>query len=71
MQQFFSKEVKLDSIPLSYFTLDKNGVIQSVNYNWCNATEYTPEDVEGVYFGDLLPDNQKNIFPKTYREFRS
>ena len=71
MQQLFSKQINMDSVPVSYFTLDKNGVILSVNENWCTATGYSSEDVEGVYFGDLLPDTQKNIFPKTYREFRS
>lgn len=71
MQHLFPNQVNSNSLPLAYFTLDRNGVILFVNDNWCSATEYVPEDVEGVYFGDLLPDNQKNIFPKTFREFRS
>ncbi len=71
MQQFFTKQINMDSIPVAYLTLDKNGVVLTVNENWCTVTGYTLEEVEGVYFGDLLPDNQKNIFPKTYREFRT
>ena len=71
MQQFFTKQINMDSIPVAYLTLDKNGVVLTVNENWCTVTGYTLEEVDGVYFGDLLPDNQKNIFPKTYREFRT
>lgn len=71
MQQLFTDQVNIGELPVAYFTLDKNGVFISVNELWCNLTEYSKGDVEGVFFGDLLPDNQKNIFPKTYREFRS
>lgn len=70
MQFTDRNEEIINFLPLAYHSLDKNGIIISVNDAWCKLTGYSPEEVASAYFGDFLPENYQSIFPKYYKELK-
>lgn len=65
-----NKKFKLlyEEVPFPYQSLDKNGIIKSVNKKWLEITGYEREEVIGEKFTDFSPDNSE-IIKKEFKEF--
>lgn len=70
MQLTDRNEEIINFLPIAYHSLDKNGIIITVNSAWCKLTGYTPKESVGTYFGEFLPDDYQSFFPKYYKELK-
>ena len=45
-------------LPYPYQSLDKDGIILTVNEKWLSRTGYKKKEVMGRFFGDFFPVSQ-------------
>ena len=55
-----------DNAPIGYQSLDKNGCILDVNKAWLDSLGYQRDEVIGIWFGEFLHHDQKDIFQKLF-----
>ncbi len=54
--------ISCDYLPVAYQSLDRDGIILTVNRNWLVMTGYDIKDVVGKYFTEFLDDNAISLF---------
>ncbi|MHB9072276.1 MAG: PAS domain S-box protein [Desulfobaccales bacterium] len=59
-----------DKAPLSYQSLDENGLIIEVNQTWLDVLGYSREEVIGHWFGDFLTPGFVNRFEENFPCFK-
>ena len=59
-------KLMFDNAPIGYQSLDKNGCILDVNKAWLDSLGYQRDEVIGVWFGEFLHHDQKDIFQKLF-----
>jgi|GEM_PF-7117566 len=52
--------------PVAYQSLDMSQRIISANPAWCTLTGYKPEDLENLYFSNLLEENQQVLYDEHF-----
>lgn len=59
-----------DNAPLSYHSLDSDGLIIDVNNTWLNFLGYNKEDVLGKNYGEFLHPDWQHIFDFNFPKFK-
>lgn len=59
-----------EEAPFGYQSLDENGYFLDVNKKWTEVLGYTKEEIQGMWFGDLLDEKHKNVFKKRFELFK-
>ena len=59
-----------DNAPAAYQSLSADGCLLEVNDAWLNLMGYSPEEVMGKSFGDLLVPEQKVLFKQRFPVFK-
>lgn len=57
--------------PLGYQSLDEDGHVLTVNDAWTRALGYSAQEVEGMWFGDLLVPDQVEAFRQRFPQFKA
>ncbi|MGN7611533.1 hybrid sensor histidine kinase/response regulator [Magnetococcales bacterium HHB-1] len=58
--------------PIPYQSLDRDGRLIAVNNAWMNTLGFTHSDqIEGRWFGDLLPRSYQALFRKRFPKFKA
>ncbi len=60
-----------ENLPLAYQSLDEAGNFIDINKVWLETLGYTCEEVIGRWFGDFLVVNQKDLFRKGFKHFKT
>ncbi len=60
-----------DNSPLPAQSLDKKGMIKSVNQTWLKTLGYNKDEVEGGFFGDYLNPSWKGHFAENFPRFKA
>lgn len=55
-----------EEAPLSYQSLDADGIIQEVNLKWTSTFGYDEKEVLGQWFGEFLTSDSKQKFKECY-----
>ena len=59
-----------ENSPLSYQSLDMDGIITDVNPMWLSTMGYDKEEVTGQWFGDYVHPDSIDIFHNKFKEFK-
>lgn len=62
-------KLMFDQAPLSYQSLNKEGIIIEVNDFWLKSLGYTKDEVLGNWFGDFLPPDFREKFKENFPKF--
>lgn len=57
-------------LPYPYQSLDKDGIILTVNEKWLSRMGYKKKEVMGRFFGDFLPVSQQKKFLDNFERFK-
>jgi PAS domain S-box-containing protein len=60
-----------ENAPVAYQSLDINGFFLTVNKAWLKALGYDREDIIGLNFADILPENDREHFAQNFPRFRA
>lgn len=60
-----------ENVPIAYQSLDKNGMIITVNHAWLDKLSYdSKEEVIGHWFGEFLAPGFKTKFKESFNKFK-
>jgi len=60
-----------EDAPLSYQSMDIDGNIKTVNKAWLELLGYSEDEVVGRSFADFLSQDDKELFPERFYEFKA
>lgn len=63
-------QMLFNKAPMGYQSLDAEGCFVDINQQWLDALGYTRAEVEGRWFGDFIPEEDREDFQGRFRRFR-